>query len=307
MDLAQLFMGIAVGLGLFGLYALALSFFRVDEGQLGVVTSFGAALRDGKRLRTFGPGLHTKAPWARVHKVSIKEQNIDLSGEESGQTAMAHDGTLLRFDSILRYVPLEEELERYLFGLRHRRKHVTGLFTCLLRNEIANFRGGEPASETSPERPESALALTSGSDSGSYALIRRERGLLNRRIDEFVREKIGDRYGVRFSAVDLTDILPPDELADALNAVLSARSEADGQFARAESDCQQRVLSAERGVEIAKARATAAAVEAERLGVFLAELADRGVLAAYVKRRRAEVLSDASRVFVKSTGSREVG
>jgi regulator of protease activity HflC (stomatin/prohibitin superfamily) len=306
MDPTQLTLGLALGLGAFGLYALALSFFRVDEGQLGVVTSFGAAHRDGKRLRTYGPGLHTKAPWAVVHKVSVKEQNIDLSGEESGQTAMALDGTLLRFDSILRYVPVEEELESYLFGLRHRRKHVTGLFTCLLRNEIANFRGADTGTETAPERPGSALALTSGADSGSYALIRRERGLLNRRIADFVREKIGDRYGVRFSAVDLTDILPPDELAEALNAVLSARSEADGLFARAESDCQQRVLSAERGVEISKARASAAAVEAERLGLFLAELADRDVLPAYVKRRRAEVLSEASRVFVKSTGSKEV-
>jgi regulator of protease activity HflC (stomatin/prohibitin superfamily) len=286
--------GIAIGLGIFGAWALSRAFFRVDEGHVAVLTSFGAVLRDGKRLRLFRPGLHAKAPWQGVQTVAVKELNLDLSGEEGGRMVMAEDGTVLRFDSILRYVPLEDELESYLFGLKHRREHVTGLFTCLLRNEIANFRG--------PEREGGPIsrALSFRDDQGSYALIRRERQLLNRRIEQFAKEKMGEKYGVRFSAVDITDILPPDELAEALNAVIAARAGADALYARAESDCQQRVLAAERGVDIAKARAAGAAIEILEIGKRLAELHGQGTLRSYVARRRAEVLSESRGTFYKA-------
>lgn len=207
---------------------------------------------------------------------------------------MARDGTVLRFDSILRFMPLEDELERYLFGLRHRKEHVTNLFTCLLRNEIANFRA--PELQGGPV----SRALASRQDEGSYALIRRERQMLNHRIESFTRDQIGTKYGVRFSAVDITDILPPDELADALNAVLAARAGADALYARAESDCQQRVMAAGRGVEIARQRAAAAAIEIGEIGKRLSELHANGTLASYVARRRAEVLSESQKTIYKA-------
>ena len=187
----------------------------------------------------------------------------------------------------------ELALEAYLFGLKRRREHIVGLFTCLLRSEIANFRTPDP--EGGPV----TRALASRSDGGSFALIRRERQLLNKRIEAFVMDAIGGSYGVNFSAVDLTDILPPDELADALNAVLTAHANADSHYARAESDCQQRMLAAERGVDIARERARAAEIEILTLGAFLAKLENTGVLETYVARRRAEVLSEAKGVFFK--------
>jgi regulator of protease activity HflC (stomatin/prohibitin superfamily) len=286
--------GIAIGLGIFTAWTFSRCFFRVDEGHVAVLTSFGAVLRDGKKVRLFRPGLHGKAPWQRAKTVVMKELNLDLSGEEGGRVVMAEDGTVLRFDSILRYVPLEDELERYLFGLRHRREHVTGLFTCLLRNEIANFRDPEREGSLAPR------ARAFPEDQGSYALIRRERRLLNKRIEQFAKEKMGAKYGVRFSAVDITDILPPDELADALNAVIAARASADALYARAESDCQQRLLAAERGVEIAKARAAGAAIEILEIGKRLAELQAQGTLRNYVARRRAEVLGESRGTFYKA-------
>jgi hypothetical protein len=60
-------------------------------------------------------------------------------------------------------------------------------------------------------------------------------------------------------------------------------------------------VAAERGVEIAIERARAAEIEARGLGAYLAELDAGGVLDAYVARRRAEILSDAKSVFVKSS------
>jgi len=291
----MLLTGFLVGLALFGAYTLTQCWFRVEEGHVAVVTTFGAAelaAPGGHALRVWRPGLHFKRPWQKAVTVAVMEQHLDLAGEEGGRMAMAEDGTLLRFDSILRYVPLESELARFLFGLRNPREHMMGLFTCLLRNEIANFRAPRP-SQVSEGRFDFAL------QAGSYALIRRERALLNQHIERFCREQIAEDYGVRFHAVDLTDILPPDELAEALNAVINAQTDAEARYFRAEGDCQQRILSSEKGVEIAAARARAAATEIDTIRTFLAQLRASGTLDLYVARRRAEVAGESRAVFVK--------
>lgn len=263
------------------------SFFWVPEGHAAVLSSFGAVVRQGGEdspLRIYSPGLHGKAPWRDVHRVAMMEQNLDLSGDSRGLTAMTDDGTLLRFDSILRFGPQQDRLYDYLFGLRAPVEHITGMFSCLLRNEIANFNGH------SADQPQ---------DIGSYAVLRRERQKLHARIESFAKQRIGQHYGVRFHAVDLTDILPPDELADALNAVVSAQTEASALYARAEAESQQRVLAAERGVEIARQNAMAAADEARALAAHLEVLQRAGVLGAYIARRRAEVYGEARALFVR--------
>lgn len=295
----MLLTGIALGLAVYAVLVLARCSFKVEEGHLAVLTTFGRAeTTDGKRrLVTYGPGIHAKKPWQKVVTVSMKEQTLDLNAEEGGGTAMADDGTILRLDSFVRYVPVEKELYELLFGLERPLDHITGLFTCLLRNEIANFRGaakGDPAL---------AKRFDFAQQAGSYALIRRERKLLNEHIEAFCKERIDNRYGVRFNAVDLADILPPDELADALNAVIQASSEAEALLFRAEGECQQRILAAERGVDIAKARAAAVGIEIRKLAGYLAELEDKGVLDAYVARRRGEVLGESRALFLKENAA----
>ncbi len=108
---------------------------------------------------------------------------------------------------------------------------------------------------------------------------------------------------MHFVAVDLADILLPDELADALNAVMQAQSEAEAQLFRAEGECQQRILASEHGVRISRTRATAIEVEILGLTSFLEELENRGVLDAYVARRRAEVTSESRALFLKEENS----
>lgn len=266
--------------------------FRVDEGHEAVVTRFGRAQRDGEKLRVHGPGIHFRMPFDEVIVVATMERSLELSGAAQGRTAMANDGTVLRFDSVLRYVLEAGGTERFLFGLRAPLGHVTGLFTCLLRNEIANFGGPTEvaAGLSMPPRP---------IDGGSYAVIRRERRRLNRQIEEFVRQRMGDRYGLRFVAVDLVDILPPDELDEALNAVLQAQSVAERDFFRAEADASRRTLAAEKSVAIAEARAEAEAREIAVLADALRTLEARGVLRHYVARRSAEVLAESRLSFVK--------
>jgi regulator of protease activity HflC (stomatin/prohibitin superfamily) len=303
----MLMLGLAVGVLVCVLMVAFRCTFRVEEGHLAVLVTFGRAeAKGGKRkLVTYGPGLHSKKPWQKVVCVSVKEQNLDLNAEEGGGTAMADDGTILRLDSFVRYVPVEEVLYEHLFGVERPLEHITGLFTCLLRNEIANFRGQR--SDDAGEGGEESAALSTrfdfGGQAGSYALIRRERKLLNDRIQEFCHAKIDNRYGVRFVAVDLADILPPDELADALNAVMQAQSEAEAALFRAEGECQQRILASERGVRIARTRANAVEIEIRRLASFLEDLDSKGVLDAYVARRRAEVTSESRALFLKETGS----
>lgn len=279
-------LGIALGLLVFVLWKARDASFRVEEGQVAVLMRFGAARRerDG-RLWLAGPGLHFKWPFEEIRVVSLREQLVSLGGD-TPDPMMLSDGTVIRLQSQLRYAPRRDGIERYLFGLHHRKEHVTGLFTSLLRNEIANVKG-------------------TGEDElhGAFSMVRRDRQLLNRRIADFARQELGDRYGVDFQAVDITDIHPPDELADALNAVMSARAEADTLRFRAASDAAQKVLAAEHGVKIATAKSTAVETEIDELGRHLVTLDQTSVLDVYVERRRAEVLSESRTLFVKDGGA----
>lgn len=309
----SLLQGLGVGLLGYLLFAATRCYASVDEGFVAVLVTLGAAERDADgQLVTRKPGLHFKWPWQQVLLVSMKEQNLDLAGEDGGRTAMAEDGTVLRFDSILRYEPVPAALHEFLFGLRTPLEHITGLFTCLLRNEIANFRPSKrrphgsideaPHAGTDANEPDVSGVEPDrdfAAQGGSFALIRRERGRLNANLESFARAQVGERYGVRFNAVDLIDILPPEELDVALNAVIQAQTEADALYFRAESECQQRVLAAERGVAIAKTRAEAIEKEIDVLGESLAKLEQEKTLDAYVARRRDEVLSESRTTFMK--------
>jgi regulator of protease activity HflC (stomatin/prohibitin superfamily) len=290
----MLIIGILVGIIAYVAYMSTRCFFRVEQGYTAALTTFGAALKTGKHLKTYGPGLHFKWPWQRVHDVAMMEQSLELSGEEGGRTAMTYDGTILRFDSILRFQPVPAELEHFLFDLKKPHDHITGLFTSLLRNEIANFH--PPVDAAGTVLPDSIEAT-----GGAYAQIRRERALLNKRIEEFTRTQIGRRYGVQFNAVDLTDILPPDELADALNAVINSQTEAESLYSLAEAQTRQQIVAAEHGVEIAKQRGLATELEIKTLGEVLAKLETEGTLADYVARRRAEVISQSKTLYMRSS------
>jgi regulator of protease activity HflC (stomatin/prohibitin superfamily) len=288
-------LGLLAGAVLFLAWKLREMSFRVDEGQVGLVLRFGAALHgpDGKLLLA-EPGLHFKLPWDEVRIVSLREQMLTLGAGENAEQAMLNDGTVIRLQSMLRYAPRREGIPHYVFGLHHRKEHVATLFSSLLRSEIANVKAAPPTLDNLSDLPE---------EDSSFALVRRDRMLLNRRISDFARKTFGDRYGIDFHSVDITDIHPPDELADALNAVISARAEADSTRFRAESDCAQKVMAAEHGVAIATAKASAVEAEIDELGRHLATLSTQGVLDAYVARRRSEVMSDARTLFVKDGGA----
>ncbi len=190
--------------------------------------------------------------------------------------------------------PKADNLYSAIFATKNPMEHVKGLFACLLRNEIANFNDIEPQNGSIIHN-----AQQRDLNVGSYATLRTQRKKLNSRLNDFCRAQIGDKYGMRFDGVDLTDILPPDELAEALNSVINARSEADRLYAHSESECEQRILSAEKGLTIAKARAKAVEAEITVMGEQLEEIQLNANLHDYLVRRRTEVYSDARASYIR--------
>ncbi len=298
----MLIFGFLVGMVALVIFLAAAMTVRVDEGELVVLSRFGRALRDESgKLAVLRAGIHGKMPWDKPLRVNLKEQSLELHGEDE-RTVMTNDGIVVRYESNFRYAPSEKGIENFLFGLARPIEHMVGTFTCLLRNEIANFRIDSHQMGSGLARVASADQLIDSS-LGAYALIRRERKTLHERISSFCQEKIGDRYGVRFDAIDVMNFEPPEELRETLNTVMQIKTDVEASLFRAEGECQQRVLAAEKGVEIAKERALAVETEMTELGRYLEDLKRDGVLDAYVARRRFEVLAESRQVYVKSSGN----
>ena len=119
------------------------------------------------------------------------------------------------------------------------------------------------------------------------------------RLSQVANDLLQEKLGYRFLGIDLTELLPPEELSDALNAVMRVELEAEADYARAESDARQRELSARRSVQIASKKADAVAAEIRTLAGYLERLAEREVLRDYVARRRTEVLAESKTLFVR--------
>jgi len=301
MDLVSLFFGFGIGLFLFGLIILWHSQFKVEEGHLAILTCFGAVVRseiqkensnktikldfiENTGIKLFQPGIHWKKPWEKTILFSVMERVIDLSGEKGGKYAMAADGTVLRLDSKIRFFPKINDIYSYLFELKNPMGHIREMFTCIIRNEIANFKN---------DLSDDNEAL------GSYSLIRRDRKRLNEEVDYHCRDQIGEAYGIQFLGVDLIDIVPPHELESALNGIQNARTEAEILYSRAEADARQKVISAEQGVEISKIRAESVALELQILAKMIKSLIVEGEVNTYLNHRKTELVGDSKMLFMQ--------
>jgi regulator of protease activity HflC (stomatin/prohibitin superfamily) len=286
-DIIQLLFGIVLGFVPLIVFLFWNSYFKVEEGHAAVLTSFGAAQyadKEKNKLKIFLPGIHTKKPWEKIKYFSAMERILDLSGNDGGRHAMAADGTVLRLDSKIRFYPMPEHYYSYLFELKNPMGHIKEMFTCLLRNEIANF---------STETPNKLDFV------GSYSEIRRDRSRLNHEMESFCETKIGLKYGVKFNGVDLIDILPPQELEVALNAIQNAKSEAETMYARAEADALQKIAAAEQGVEIAKISADASAIEIKTQASAIRKLIDHGNFNHYMRHTETAILGDSRMTFIQ--------
>lgn len=88
-------------------------------------------------------------------------------------------------------------------------------------------------------------------------------------------------------------------MANALNAVINSQSEAQKLFALTEAECEQKILSAQKGIEIAKAKANCSEEEIKKLSEVLLQLQRDNTLDKYIERRKNEVFSEAKILYYK--------
>ncbi len=267
--------GFIVGLALVGLVFAVRVTFVVREGEAAMLTAFGRPV-----ARTYGPGLHAKAPWHKVHRAVLAELSAPISYHET-RGVLAHDGTPLRVDAVARYHVVPEDLARYLFAVDHAEEHFNELFECIVRSTITNFAPAEK-------------------DPTAYARLRRDRREFSDELSRACTATLADTYGIAFNAVDVSSLSPPKELEEALNAVLHAEAMAGVQLEQASAICQQRVVAADEGVRIAEQKSQAIYDEMATLAEYLRELKQAGTLDDYIHHRRSEILNQAKSVFVRS-------
>jgi regulator of protease activity HflC (stomatin/prohibitin superfamily) len=284
----SLIYGIVAGSALVVIYAFFRSGFRVDNGNTAVLAVFGRFVRDAKgTLKTFGPGLHWRAPWAQVIPVSLAERSLSLGGtpdKPAAIEALASDGTRIRVNARLRFRVEPNRVATYLAEAKDAIEHLSGLFRLTMREQIARFE----------QLPTELSAFTA---------LRLRMNELQHRTLEAMKHPAFAEYGIEVTSVDLLQIDPPEELVDALNAVITAESEASSLVARTDLQVQQRLLAAEQAVAIAHAHALATESEIQTVGAELSSLAEQGTLRDYVARRRTEVLGGSRRVYLNHNAS----
>ncbi len=272
--------GIIAALVLIGLYFIGRMFFKVEEGHYALATRFGAIVRDdtGKPL-VYHPGLHVHAPWIRVHPFSAMERLLDVREEGREVEVLVRDGTLLRIDPKMRFSFALPRAETFLFGMSRPVSHIREFYRSLVGQELARFAGGEE-------------------EHGSYAAIRKNRARLTDGI-RLRKAAIEERYGIDYLSSELAEILPPADLAEALNSVQKAVAQKETLYKRVQAECEQQIASAEHGVEIARLRAEAVESEIGILGAAVGDLDRSGTLESYLERRRDEAAS-ASKILYRN-------
>ncbi|HVK76612.1 MAG TPA: SPFH domain-containing protein [Kofleriaceae bacterium] len=278
--MSSLVLGLSIGAALVAVYAFYLAGFRVENGNVGALTVFGKFVRDADgAVKTYGPGLQWKPPWARAVEVSLAERSLSVADNAASIEVLASDGTRVRVNARLRYRVMPKRLATFLAEAKDATDHLRGLFRLTVREQIPRF-----------EQREGELS--------AYTALRLRMNELQQKTLDALRDQAAKEFGVEVIAVDYLQIDPPEELVDALNAVITAESEANEHVARAELSAQGRVLAAEHAVSIANAHALATEAEILTVGQELAMLADQGVLNDYVERRRLEVLGGSRRIFL---------
>jgi regulator of protease activity HflC (stomatin/prohibitin superfamily) len=253
---------------------------RVEEGHAAVLTSFGKIkTKENGEPYVMSSGLHLKAPWEVIHEFSIMERVLSIREDEREVEILARDGTLVRLDPQVRFSFDPRRMENFVFGIKRPISHLRELFRGLLSVEIGKFGGENP-------------------EEGSFAEIRRQRHVLNAHIQRTFQTDVGMKYGIQFRAVEIAEILPPAELAQALNSVQRVEAENNTMLNRVRAECEQQIASAEHSVHIEKLRAEAVETDIQVASEAIAQLHQTGVLDAYLKRRRDEATSLSKTLFL---------
>lgn len=185
---------------------------------------------------TWGAGLHLKVPFMDriVKKVSLKEQVIDFAP----QPVITKDNVTMQIDSVVYLTFSDPKLLTY--GVENPIAAVENLTATSLRN----IMGGMDLEQALTSRDEINTQMRS------------------------VLDEATDPWGIKITRVELKNIMPPQDIRDAMEkqmraererreAILKAEGHKQSQVLMAEGDKQSAVLRAEAEKQVAILRAEA--------------------------------------------------
>lgn len=306
---------------------LIFGIYTVDQNERAVKTVFGKAQRlhegsatpfdDGlspeekeryafPQLRVIGPGgPYFAMPWEKVYKVSIATNTVSMAWDPEHPHANAQ-GTVLEavtrdqlntgLSGQIRYRISERNLYAYLFGVKNPLAHVMGYFVSVLRERIANFEAPRALGDDGQ-----MVALPSGVSGVSINDLRKNLRDLNDHMIQECRSSEA-RYGVLLEASLITGIDPPAEVESALAAINTAHNHVSSDVSLAQADADQKLVQSKRAVEIETLKAQAEVEPLRTQAAQLEELSRQGggVLAAYLRNVRLDLLGKAKRVFLEA-------
>jgi regulator of protease activity HflC (stomatin/prohibitin superfamily) len=329
-----LFAGIAVGLVAWFLFKyLVAGIFTVNQNERAVKTRFGRAERLGDlttlqdpisehlrpeekeryafpQVRVIPPGgPYFKWPWERVYKVSIATQTMNMAFDPETPTANS-GGTVLEavtkdqlntgLSGQIRYRVSEKNLYAYLFGVKRPIVHVTGYFTSVLRERIANFEAPDVKAPLQADSPIPTPETATASVGVSINDLRKNLRDINEHMDHECRTSEA-RYGITLDASLITGIDPPAEVEAALAAINTAYNQVSSDISLAQAGADQKIVQSKTAVEIETLKAQAEVEPLKALANQLVELKKCGpdALPAYVRNVRLRLFSDAHRAVVE--------
>ena len=191
--------------------------------------------RLGAYMDTWSVGLHVKIPLMDriAKKVSLKEQVIDFAP----QPVITKDNVTMQIDTVIYFQITDPKL--YTYGVERPMAAIENLTATTLRNIIGDLELDE--------------TLTS-------------RDLINTQMRSILDEAT-DPWGIKVNRVEVKNILPPEDIQQAMEKQMRAERERRESILRAEGEKKSSILVAEGQKEsqilIAEAQKQAAIKEAE--------------------------------------------
>lgn len=169
--------------------------------------------RLGTYHETWQTGLHFKVPFIdRVSKrVSLKEQVVDFRP----QPVITRDNVTMQIDSVVFFQITDAKL--FTYGIERPLSAIENLTATTLRNIIGDL--------------ELDHTLTS-------------RDVINTKITALLDEAT-DRWGIKVNRVELKNIIPPEEIQNAMEKQMKAERERRESILRAEGVKRSQILEAE--------------------------------------------------------------